>query len=63
MVSVIAPAAVGPPMMLLLTVGLTPVVPLMRIPRNPTTVPVPPELMVMEPMLLLLRLVLPKLKS
>ena len=62
MLSVMEPAAV-PPIVLLLTVTACPEVPLTRIPRNPVVVPVPPELMVTVPMLLLAKVLLAKLKS
>ena len=52
-VSVMAPPPPGPPIVLLLTVVETPVLVLTRIPLNPVVVPVPPELIVIAPMLLL----------
>ena len=50
--SVIEPAAV-PPMVLLLTVCLVPIGPVTRMPRKPMVVPLPPLLIVIDPMLLL----------
>src|SRR6266536_1485805 len=60
MLSVIEPAAV-PPIVLLLTVWVTPVVAATRMPRKPRTVPVPPLLMVIDP-ILLLEIITPSVK-
>ena len=61
--SLMEPAA-EPPITLLFTVWVTPVVEPTRMPLNPVTVPVPPLLIVIDPMLLLLTLTFPtKLKS
>lgn len=52
-VSVMAPPPPAPPIVLLLIVAETPVLVLTKIPLNPVVVPVPPELIVIAPMLLL----------
>ena len=58
-----APAAFVPPMVLLLMISVEAEDVLISRPRKPTVVPVPPELMVIAPMLLLETLHELRLKS